>query len=37
MKSVKGSKTKTQAHAIEGRKKTKGVIEALGAPHVGKT
>jgi len=33
----RGPKPKTQAHAIEGKKETKGIIEALGAPHVGKT
>jgi hypothetical protein len=37
MKNVKGSKVKSQAHTIEDRKETKGVIEALGAPHVEKT
>jgi hypothetical protein len=37
MKSVKGSKAKTQAHVIKGKKETKGIIEALGAAHVGKT
>jgi hypothetical protein len=30
MESVKGSKANTQAHTIESRKKTKGVIEAHG-------